>query len=112
MGLAACSLKRRRTPFLYLGSLGFQFFLLSARTASISSMDFLSPLMPMMFNFLSSTSISIRSPSSTRAMGPPSTASGLQCPITGPVEAPEKRPSVMRAMLFPSSLSLLMASEV
>ena len=46
------------------------------------------------------------------AIGPPSTASGLQWPMTGPVEAPEKRPSVISAMLFPSSLSLLIASEV
>ena len=39
-------------------------------------------------------------------------ASGLQWPMTGPVDAPEKRPSVMRAMLRPSSLSELMASLV
>ena len=32
--------------------------------------------------------------------------------ITGPVDAPEKRPSVISAILFPSSLSLLIASEV
>ena len=39
-------------------------------------------------------------------------ASGEQCPMTGPVEAPEKRPSVMSAMERPSSLSELMASDV
>lgn len=53
------------------------------------------------FSFRSSASISIRSPSSTSAIGPPSTASGLQCPITGPVDAPENLPSVIRAILLP-----------
>ena len=54
----------------------------------------------------------MRSPSSTRAMGPPSAASGETWPMEGPVEAPEKRPSVMRAMERPSSGSEEMASEV
>ena len=35
-----------------------------------------------------------------------------KAPQQNPVDAPEKRPSVIRAMLFPSSLSLLIASEV
>ena len=35
-----------------------------------------------------------------------------QWPITGPVEAPEKRPSVINAIERPSSLSELMASLV
>lgn len=44
--------------------------------------------------------------------GPPSAASGETWPIDGPVEAPEKRPSVIRAMERPNSLSEEMASEV
>ena len=32
-----------------------------------------------------------------RAMGPPAAASGLTCPTAGPLVAPEKRPSVIRA---------------
>ena len=39
-------------------------------------------------------------------------ASGLQWPITGPVDAPEKRASVMKAMVRPNSASGLMASLV
>ena len=79
---------------------------------AISSGDFSSPFTPTMSSVRFSTSRRIRSSSSTRAMGPPAWASGLQWPMTGPVEAPEKRPSVMRAMLLPSSLSEEMASEV
>ena len=41
--------------------------------------------------------ISIRSPSFTRPIGPPSLASGETCPIHGPRVPPEKRPSVIRA---------------
>ena len=37
------------------------------------------------------------SPSSMRPMGPPEAASGLTWPMAAPREAPEKRPSVMRA---------------
>ena len=82
--------KSQDTFFCISFSRGFQFLRLSARIWSISSIDLRSPAIPMMFSFLSITSISIRSPSSTSAIGPPSTASGLQCPITGPVDAPEK----------------------
>ena len=83
---------------MYFGSRGFQFWRRSFKIASISSMDLRSPAIPMMLSFRSFTSISIKSPSSTSAIGPPSTASGLQWPMTGPVEAPEKRPSVISAM--------------
>ena len=45
-------------------------------------------------------------------MGPPAAASGDTCPIAGPLDAPEKRPSVIRAILLPSSSSDEMASVV
>ena len=41
--------------------------------------------------------MSMTSPSSTSAIGPPAAASGETWPMHGPLEAPEKRPSVMRA---------------
>ena len=41
------------------------------------------------------------SPSSTSAIGPPTAASGETCPIDAPLEAPLKRPSVIRATLEP-----------
>ncbi len=53
------------------------------------------------FSFRSSTLISISSPSSTSAIGPPSTASGLQCPITGPVDAPEINLVVLSVNITP-----------
>ena len=37
------------------------------------------------------------SPSSIKAIGPPTAASGDTCPIEAPLEAPEKRPSVINA---------------
>ena len=41
--------------------------------------------------------ISIISPSSTKAIGPPTAASGETCPIEAPRDAPENRPSVIKA---------------
>ncbi len=44
-----------------------------------------------------SVSMVIVSPSRTRAIGPPTAASGATWPMTKPWLAPEKRPSVIRA---------------
>ena len=44
------------------------------------------------------------SPSSTRAMGPPTAASGETCPMEAPLDAPLKRPSVIRATEEPSPI--------
>ena len=41
----------------------------------------------------------IISPSSTRPIGPPAAASGEICPMQGPRVEPEKRPSVIKAVL-------------
>ncbi len=40
------------------------------------------------------------SPSSTNAIGPPRSASGATWPITRPTDPPEKRASVMSAMVM------------
>ena len=48
-----------------------------------------------------STSTTIRSPSATNAMGPPSTASGATCPTQNPWVPPENRPSVTSAASAP-----------
>ena len=48
-----------------------------------------------------SISMEIMSPSSTRAMGPPMAASGDTWPMEAPREAPENRPSVIRATVEP-----------
>ena len=44
------------------------------------------------------------SPSCTYLIGPSSAASGETCPIEAPLDAPEKRPSVIRATLEPSPI--------
>ena len=44
------------------------------------------------------------SPSSTRAIGPPTAASGETCPIEAPLDAPENLPSVIRATELPSHI--------
>ena len=44
------------------------------------------------------------SPSSIKAIGPPTAASGDTCPIEAPLEAPEKRPSVINATESPSPI--------
>lgn len=87
IGLLCVEAEKTEYAFLYFGSRGFQFWRRSFKIASISSMDLRSPAIPIMLSFRSFTSISIKSPSSTSAIGPPSTASGLQWPITGPVGA-------------------------
>ena len=46
----------------------------------------------------------IISPSSTRAIGPPTAASGETCPMDAPLEAPENRPSVIKATLEPKPM--------
>ena len=46
------------------------------------------------------TSTTMVSPSATRAIGPPSSASGATWPITSPTDPPENRASVMRAMVM------------
>ena len=70
----------------------------SARAALQSSSALTSNSMLCFF-----TSIEIKSPSSTRAIGPPSWASGVTCPIRKPWEPPEKRPSVMSATSAPEA---------
>ena len=44
------------------------------------------------------------SPSCTRAIGPPTAASGDTCPIEAPLLAPENLPSVIRATVDPSPI--------
>ena len=44
------------------------------------------------------------SPSSTKAIGPPTAASGETCPMDAPLDAPEKRPSVIKATELPSPI--------
>ena len=50
---------------------------------------------------LASTSTTMRSPSRTKAMGPPSTASGATWPTQNPWVPPENRPSVTSAQSPP-----------
>ena len=49
----------------------------------------------------------IRSPSRTKAIGPPSTASGATCPMHSPVVPPENRPSVISRTSLPSPAPLI-----
>ena len=49
-------------------------------------------------------SIEIISPSSIKAIGPPTAASGDTCPIDAPLVAPEKRPSVINATSLSSPI--------
>ena len=49
-------------------------------------------------------SMEIISPSSTRAIFPPTAASGDTCPMEAPLDAPEKRPSVIKATESPSPI--------
>ena len=112
IGDTACSEKIFSTPEVYLAGFGVQFFRRTASMASISSGVFFSPLTPIIRRILAGMSISIKSSSSIRAIGPPSAASGDTWPMAGPLEAPENRPSVMSAMLFDSSSSEEIASVV
>ncbi len=54
-----------------------------------------------------SASIVMMSPSCTKAMGPPSCASGVTWPMMKPWEPPEKRPSVIRATSWPSPAPMI-----
>ena len=49
----------------------------------------------------------MKSPSRTSAIGPPSAASGLTCPMHAPRVAPEKRPSVSSATDSPSPMPMI-----
>src|SRR5690606_2356598 len=53
------------------------------------------------------TSSVILSPFSTRAIGPPSVASGAMCPTHSPVVPPENRPSVISMTSLPSPAPLI-----
>lgn len=48
----------------------------------------------------------------TRAMGPPSWASGTTCPMTNPWDAPENRPSVMKPTESPRPAPMMAAVGV
>ena len=48
-----------------------------------------------------SMSMEMMSPSSTSAMGPPTWPSGHTWPMEAPLDAPENRPSVIRATVEP-----------
>ena len=105
MGETACWENSFRTPLGYLTDLGCQAAFLFNRISSISAGDFFCPQTPMISSFRLGISMRIRSSSSTSAIGPPSAASGETWPMAGPVEAPEKRPSVINATDFPRDLS-------
>ena len=49
--------------------------------------------------------ISTTSPSRSRPMGPPASASGLTWPMQAPVETPEKRASVITATDLPQGMN-------
>jgi hypothetical protein len=51
--------------------------------------------------------MTMRSPSRTKAIGPPSCASGVMCPMMKPCEPPEKRPSVSSATSLPSPAPMI-----
>ena len=78
--------------------------------ARLVRMDIRDPAIPIIFNDRRSRSNSIRSPSSTTAIMPLRAASGVTWPMTGPRDAPEKRPSVIRETEAQSSGSEAMAS--
>ena len=104
IGETACLEYNDITPVVYFGFLGIQSSFLLLSSFLTSSSLFSSPLKPMILISLFSISNRIKSPSSINAIGPPSAASGETCPIAGPLLAPEKRPSVIRAIdLFYSS---------
>ena len=54
----------------------------------------------------------ISSPSSMKAIGPPSAASGPTWPMTRPTEPPEKRASVISATTMPRSRQSAVMREV
>ena len=110
MGDTACSEKILSTPEVYFAGFGCHLARRVARIASISAGVFSSPFTPTIASTRAGISMRIRSPSSTSAIGPPLAASGETWPMAGPVDAPEKRPSVIRAIERPSSLSDEIAS--
>ena len=59
-----------------------------------------------------STSKTTRSPSRTRAMGPPRAASGATCPAIMPWVAPLKRPSVTSATESPSPRPMMRGGDL
>src|SRR5690606_24492494 len=81
----------RRMPPVTLSGGSVQAAARRARSGSSTSQA-------MMFD---SASIVIRSPSRTKAIGPPFWASGVTCPTTNPWLPPEKRPSVTSAIELP-----------
>ena len=85
IGEAASSEKSRRTPETYLTGFGCQFFFLCSSTFRISSSGIGFPAIHTISNRRSGPLRRIRSPSPTSAIRPPAWASGLQCPITGPL---------------------------
>ena len=112
MGETAFFVNKPRAPVVYLGGRGCQHSFRRASSAVISSSVASWPCSPQMRSTRPGMSTWIRSPSSTRAMGPPSAASGDTWPMAGPLLAPEKRPSVMSAIEAESSGSEEMASVV
>src|SRR5690625_2874565 len=57
--------------------------------------------------WFASASMMMVSPSSTKAIGPPSAASGVTWPTTKPWLPPEKRPSVIRATELPRPFPIM-----
>lgn len=92
-----------KDSFLYCDSGFIQCARLSDRIFSISSTLLSILSVPIISNVLAGISIRIKSSFSTKAIGPPSEASGDTCPIAGPRVAPEKRPSVINAMVSTNS---------
>ncbi|MNR29633.1 hypothetical protein D3C85_1470310 [compost metagenome] len=52
-------------------------------------------------------SIAIKSPSFTKAIVPPTKASGVMCPTTKPCVPPENLPSVIKATEFPNPAPIM-----
>ena len=90
-GRRYCVYKYQGFPFLYCDSGFIQCARLSDRIFSISSTLLSILSVPIISNVLAGISIRIKSSFSTKAIGPPSEASGDTCPIAGPRVAPEKR---------------------
>ena len=84
-------------PVVILGSLGCHLLLRSAKTSSDTRT----------FIVFLGISISIISPSSIKAIFPPTAASGETCPIAAPLVAPENLPSVISATEFPKPLPII-----
>ena len=80
-----------RYPVVTFGSRGCHFAFL----ACISSSETL------ISSFSSGMLMLMISPSSTSAIGPPTAASGDTCPMDAPLDAPLKRPSVIRLQKIP-----------